>query len=330
MSETLNDVEQLKQFQETIKDIREKMSQVIVGQTESVEEIILGLITGGHVLIEGVPGLAKTTMVSTLSEVLGLQYQRVQFTPDLMPSDILGAEIMEEDKATGQRSLRFEKGPIFTQILLADEINRTPPKTQAALLQAMQEKFVSVAGQGFALPEPFIVFATQNPIENEGTYPLPEAQLDRFMLKVVVQYPSLDEERRIAPLSPRQRLQKPDQVNHQISWSDCYRLIEQMPLSETVIDAAVNLVRASRPDFAEADDVIKENIRWGAGPRASQYLLQAIRGVAAMHGDTTPNLDHLKAVAKPILRHRIIPSFSAEARHFHSEDAIDHLIKKIL
>jgi len=330
MSETLTDIDQLKQFQTTIQDIREKMSQVIVGQKESVDEIVLGLITGGHVLIEGVPGLAKTMMVSSLSEVLQLDYRRVQFTPDLMPADILGSEILEEDKATGQRSLRFEKGPIFTQILLADEINRTPPKTQAALLQAMQEKHVSVAGQGFKLPEPFIVFATQNPIENEGTYPLPEAQLDRFMLKVVVQYPTLEEERKIAPLSPRERTSKPESISGEIAWGDCYRLIEQMPLSETVVDAAVNLVRASRPDYAEADDVIKENIRWGAGPRASQYLLQAMRGIAAMNGEMTPNIDHLKAVAKPILRHRIIPSFSAEARHFHSEDAIEHLIKKIL
>lgn len=330
LSETLSEVEQLKLFQTTIHDIRAKMAQVIVGQSECVEEIILGLITGGHVLIEGVPGLAKTTMVSTLAEVLQLQYQRIQFTPDLMPADILGSEILEENKATGQRSLRFEKGPIFTQILLADEINRTPPKTQAALLQAMQEKFVSVAGQGFKLPEPFIVFATQNPIENEGTYPLPEAQLDRFMLKVVVQYPNLEEERRIAPISPRERLKKPDPVTHQMNWGDCYRLIEQMPLSETVVHAAVNLVRASRPEVAEADQVIKENIRWGAGPRASQYLLQAIRGLAAMRGESTPTIEHLKAVAKPILRHRIIPSFSAEARHFYSEDAIDHLVKKYL
>ena len=303
------------------------VANVVIGQKDAVQDLMIGLWTGSHVLLEGLPGLAKTTLVRSLASALGLSYRRIQFTPDLMPADILGMEVLEEQH--GQRSMRFVEGPIFTQILLADEINRTPPKTQSALLQAMQEAQVSIAGRTVALPKPFIVFATQNPIENEGTYPLPEAQLDRFSLKVVMDYPSHDEELKIA-LSPRQMksISAIDGIA-QIDWEACSRYLDEMPVTQSIIEMAVKMVRMSRPDSAEADDMVRINVRWGAGPRASQYLIQVAKARAAMLGKATPDVQDLAKAALPVLRHRILPTFSADARHVKSEDIIQHLLGRV-
>lgn len=303
------------------------MSQVVVGQERAVEELIVGLWTQGHVLLEGLPGLAKTTLVRSMSAALGLDYHRIQFTPDLMPADIIGMELLEE--VDGHKQMRFEKGPLFAQVILADEINRTPPKTQSALLQAMQEQKVSVAGKDWALPDPFLVFATQNPIENEGTYPLPEAQLDRFSLKVVMDYPSLEEELKIATLSSEAQITPISSVEA-IDWKACRAYLDAMPITQTVIEKAVALVRASRPQEPSADEMVRENVRWGAGPRASQTLLQVAKARAAMRGEATPDLDDLQKAALPVLRHRILPTFSAESKHIYSEEIIEHLLKKII
>lgn len=307
--------------------IQSGISDVIVGQEEAVEQLCIALLTGGHVLVEGLPGLAKTTLIHAISISLGLDFNRIQFTPDLMPTDLLGIEVLG-DQHNGS-SLHFEKGPIFTQILHADEINRTPPKTQAALLQAMQEKLVSISGKDHPLPEPFFVFATQNPIENEGTYPLPEAQLDRFTFKIILSYPSLEEESRIAtlPSTFRRENVKPLQSTPDLNaWKE---ELEKMPITQTVIDYAVKLVRGSRPDDELSDDMIRKNVRWGAGPRATQFLLRSAKARAALQGRSTPDIEDLKRMAYPILRHRILPSFSAEAEHIDSEKIIDHLIDNL-
>jgi len=307
--------------------IQDGISEVIVGQEEAIEQLSIALLTGGHVLVEGLPGLAKTTLIHAISSSLGLDFNRVQFTPDLMPTDLLGIEVLGDQKDGS--SLHFEKGPIFTQILHADEINRTPPKTQAALLQAMQEKRVSISGKDYTLPEPFFVFATQNPIENEGTYPLPEAQLDRFTFKITLSYPSAEEEARIATLPStfrEDRIKSLEVIPDWKAWSD---ELEGMPVTQTVIDAAVKLVRRSRPDDEQADQMIRENVRWGAGPRATQFLLRSAKARAALQGRPTPELEDLKKMAHPILRHRILPSFSAEAKHIDSDSIIDHLIENL-
>lgn len=330
-NETMNSAAQvLEEIQSNSEIIRQNLSNTIVGQKRVVEQVILSLVTGGHVLIEGVPGLAKTTLIASIAQSSGLGHGRIQFTPDLLPSDIIGSEILQEDHANGSKSLKYEKGPVFTQVLLADEINRTPPKTQSALLQAMQERKVSVGGQTYDLPFPFLVYATQNPIENEGTYPLPEAQLDRFMLKLVVEYPELEDERKIAVMSPRELPHSAEVKPLEINWQTWYQFLDAMPVAETIIDAAVNIVRASRPRTREEDEYIHQNVRWGAGPRASQFLLLAAKGLAAISGQATPNIQHLKDVAIPVLRHRIIPSFSAEAAHISSEQIITYLLDKYL
>jgi MoxR-like ATPase len=314
-------------IQDVSRSIGEAVSTVVVGQREAVEDLILGLWTGSHVLLEGLPGLAKTTLVRTLASALGLSYRRIQFTPDLMPADIIGMEVLEEQM--GQRVMRFVEGPLFAQILLADEINRTPPKTQSALLQAMQEGQVSVAGKTVSLPKPFIVFATQNPIENEGTYPLPEAQLDRFSLKVVMGYPSLEEEYKIS-VAPRQMKNVPAiEGISEIDWEACAHYLEDMPVTQSMIEMAVKIVRMSRPESEEADEMVKQNVRWGAGPRASQYLLQVAKARAAMAGKSTPDAEDLAKSALPVLRHRILPTFSADARHIKSEDIIVHLLQQV-
>jgi len=304
------------------------ISAVIIGQEEAVEQLSIALLTGGHVLVEGLPGLAKTTLIHAISITLGLDFKRVQFTPDLMPTDLLGIEVLGE-KRDGS-SLQFEKGPIFTQILHADEINRTPPKTQAALLQAMQEKRVSISGKDHLLPEPFFVFATQNPIENEGTYPLPEAQLDRFTFKINLAYPSAEEEARIAILPSTFQIQSIKPLDFKPDWKAWERELEGMPVTQTVIDATVRLVRGSRPDDEHADQMIRDNVRWGAGPRATQFLLRAAKARAALQGRPTPDLEDVKKMAHPVLRHRILPSFSAEAKHIDSDRLIDHLIKHLM
>jgi MoxR-like ATPase len=309
--------------------IQAELSKVIIGQTHVVDELLTTVFCGGHCLLEGVPGLAKTLMISTLARLLHLKFKRIQFTPDLMPSDILGTDVIEEDMTTGKRSVRFIQGPIFANIILADEINRTPPKTQAALLEAMQEHKVTIGGGDYKLDEPFFVLATQNPIEQEGTYPLPEAQLDRFMFKVVITYPSKDEEQQIALRTTG--MEKPS-LEAAFSGEDIINLqhlVREIPISPHVAGYAVNLVRATRPKEADAADFAKQLIDWGAGPRAVQYLVLGAKAHAALLGHYNVSCEDVRAVAKPVLRHRILPSFAAEAKGINSVNIIEELVQKV-
>ncbi|MEP9410674.1 MAG: MoxR family ATPase [Candidatus Brocadia sp.] len=309
--------------------IKREIAKVIVGQEEVIDYLLIALFCKGHCLFVGVPGLAKTLLVSTLADVLNLKFNRVQFTPDLMPADITGTDILEEDHATGKRFFKFIKGPIFSNILLADEINRTPPKTQAALLQSMQEYKVTASGTTYALDLPFIVFATQNPIEQEGTYPLPEAQLDRFMFQINVQYPSREEEIEIvrtttSPFKPAvAKVFSPEEI---ITLQD---LVTRVPVADYVIEYAIRLVRASRPADPSAPDFIKKWISWGAGPRASQYLVLGSKARALLDGRYAASCNDVRAIAKPILQHRIITNFNAEAEGKTSLHIIDQLLDTI-
>jgi len=301
----------------------------IVGQREIIEKILIAIFCRGHCLLIGVPGLAKTLIIKSISEILDLKFSRIQFTPDLMPSDIVGTEIIEEDKASGKRSFKFYKGPIFANIILADEINRTPPKTQSALLEAMQEHRVTAAGKTYVLEEPFFVLATQNPIEQEGTYPLPEAQLDRFMFCLNVDYPSFKEEKEIvktttsAPLSTLEKIVSKDEI------IEIQGLILQVPVSDNVIDFAVKLSANSRPGRDGCPDFINEWVEWGAGPRASQYLILAAKAVALLDGRPSPEIDDVIKISLPVLRHRIIKNFNAEAEGISTDHIIERLIKTI-
>jgi len=308
MSQELS--ENLEQVAADVVELKARVHRRIVGQDAVVDGLITCLVAGGHGLFVGVPGLAKTLLVSTVAEATGLDFSRVQFTPDLMPSDILGSEVLEEHE--GRRSFRFIKGPIFAQLVLADEINRTPPKTQAALLQAMQERSVSVAGTNHNLGRPFHVFATQNPIEQEGTYPLPEAQLDRFLMQLEVGYPSAEEEVRIAaltqadlevPIAPVWSAERLDQIQ---------TLVGQIAVDQSLVETAVNLVRQSRPG-PDAPELVRDYLRWGAGPRASQFLVHSARARALMSGRPAADLSDLKALAPAVLGHRLIPNFRAES-----------------
>ncbi len=310
--------------------IKQELGKVIVGQDRVIEELIIAILARGHCLLVGVPGLAKTLMISSLAKTLDLDFSRIQFTPDLMPSDITGTEIIEENKTTGSREFRFVRGPVFANIVLADEINRTPPKTQAALLQAMQEHEVTAGSNTFQLEEPFFVLATQNPIELEGTYPLPEAQLDRFMFNIYVDYPSREEENEIvrtttsAYVSDVDSIMKADEI---VALQD---LVRRVPASDHVIAYAVKLARATRiGEGSEAPDYIQKWVSWGAGPRASQYLILGAKTRAILHGRTTPSVDDVKAVARPVLRHRIVTSFAAEAENISSLDIVDKLLADI-
>lgn len=309
--------------------IKREIAKVIIGQEEVIDYLLIALFCKGHCLFVGVPGLAKTLLVSTLADVLNLKFNRVQFTPDLMPADITGTDILEEDHATGKRFFKFMKGPIFSNILLADEINRTPPKTQAALLQSMQEYKVTASGTTYALDLPFIVFATQNPIEQEGTYPLPEAQLDRFMFQINVQYPSKEEEIEIvrtttSPFKPAvAKVFSPEEI---ITLQD---LVTRVPVADYVIEYAIRLVRASRPADPSAPDFIKKWISWGAGPRASQYLILGSKARALLDGRYAATCNDVRAIAKPILQHRIITNFNAEAEGKTSLHIIDQLLDTI-
>jgi len=321
-----DDVQQLKHLHQAVIALRTQVGHRIVGQEEVVDGILTAILAGGHALLIGVPGLAKTLMVQTVSEALRLSFNRVQFTPDLMPSDITGTEIIEEDLTTGKRAFRFVHGPIFANVLLADEINRTPPKTQAALLQAMQEHRVTAAGTTYPLPDPFFVLATQNPIEQEGTYPLPEAQLDRFMLELRVGYPSRSEEEAIVE-------QTTGAVRHAVSAAldaetvlAMQGLVRRIPVSKGLIRAAVTLARMTRPIEADAPAVVKEYVDWGAGPRASQYLVLAAKARAAMAGRPLADLDDVRSVAASVLRHRIVTNFAAEAANRSSQDIVAELL----
>ena len=318
--------EQIAQFRQTYSALRTEIGKVLVGQDAVVESTLIALFGGGHVLLEGVPGLGKTLLVRTLSEVLDLSFNRIQFTPDLMPADITGTEVLEEDRATGKRFFRFLKGPIFANILLADEVNRTPPKTQAALLQAMQEYKVSAGGATYPLSLPFLVFATQNPIEQEGTYPLPEAQLDRFMFNVNVDYPSEDEEVEIVRKTTSAYQTTVTKVLSPERIIELQELVRRVPAAEHVIRYAVRLVRASRPKHADATEFSKKWVNWGAGPRASQYLILGAKARAVLRGRYAASREDIRAIAPPILQHRIIPNFHAEAEGITSLKIIDQLL----
>ena len=327
-SQPSGDVELLERLAAARKDLLAQVAQRIVGQKDVLDGILTAIFAGGHALLVGVPGLAKTLMVQTLAETLDLGFNRIQFTPDLMPSDITGTEIIEEDLATGKRGFRFVRGPVFANIVLADEVNRTPPKTQAALLQAMQEHEVSAAGQTHPLPSPFFVLATQNPIEQEGTYPLPEAQLDRFMFELRVNYPSQEEEEAIVTSTTGDAAGDVRPVLTAEDVLAMQHLVRRIPVSQALVKAAVTLVRLTRPADKDAPPFIKEYISWGAGPRASQYLVLGAKARAALDGRPMADEDDLRLVAPTVLTHRIVINFAAEAAGRTAADIVTQLIKE--
>ena len=307
----------------------EHIHKVIVGQDEVIEQVLTAMFCRGHCLLVGVPGLAKTLMISTIARVLELSFRRIQFTPDLMPSDITGTQIIEEDPATGKRSFRFVRGPIFGNIILADEINRTPPKTQAALLQAMQEYQVSAAGTTYDLALPFFVLATQNPIEQEGTYPLPEAQLDRFMFNILIDYPSLDEERAIVKTTTYDRNIELKTVLHGDDILEAQRIVRRVPISDHVVEYALRLVRATRPGSPDSPDFVNDWLSWGAGPRAAQYLVLGAKARAILHGRYNVSCEDIRSLCVPVMRHRIFTNFNADAEGVDSVKIIDLLLKAV-
>ncbi|MBL4576793.1 MAG: AAA family ATPase [Opitutaceae bacterium] len=316
-----SEVEAVDAFVVRYKELTNEISKVIVGQDEVIKKVLISVFSRGHCLLVGVPGLAKTLLVSTISDSLGLLFNRIQFTPDLMPSDIIGSEILDESK-----NFKFVKGPLFANIILADEINRTPPKTQSALLEAMQERTVTAAGHQYKLDEPFFVLATQNPIEQEGTYPLPEAQLDRFMFNVWVDYPSYEEELSIVKNTT---IDKEVQLNKVMSAEEIIyfqKLIRQLPVADNVLEYAVKLAASTRAGNELASDVVNSYLSWGAGPRASQYLIIGAKCHAAINGKYSPDIEDVKAVAEPILRHRIVRNYKAEADGYSIEKIIDGLL----
>jgi len=317
-----SDVQLVEQLARSVKSIKKEIAKVIIGQNEIVDHLLLSLLSRGHCLLVGVPGLAKTLIIKTLADVLDLKFNRIQFTPDLMPSDITGTEILEEDSITKKREFRFILGPIFSNVILADEINRTPPKTQAALLEAMQEHKVTIAGKTYSLDEPFFVLATQNPIEQEGTYPLPEAQLDRFMFNLWLDYPSLDEEKEIVKTTTGGFFPVLNKIVSAEALISFQNLVRRVPVAENVISFAVNFVNKTRPNNEQAPQFVKDWLRWGAGPRASQYLILAAKAKAVCGGRFTPNIDDVKSVLIPVLRHRIITNFNAEADGINSVEVI--------
>jgi len=322
-----SDVEILAQLKSARDKISAELGKVIIGQEETIDQLLIALLSGGHVLLVGVPGLAKTLLVNSLARALDLRFNRIQFTPDLMPSDITGAEVIEDDVSTGKKVFRFVRGPIFAQILLADEINRTPPKTQAALLQAMQEHAVTAAGQTFRLEEPFFVLATQNPIEQEGTYPLPEAQLDRFMFSLWLDYPTEAEEREIVRSTTSGYDSALSPVLDGARIIELQKLARRTPVSDHVVNYAVDLVRKTRPGREGAPEFIRQWITWGAGPRASQYLIIGAKTRAILDGRPTPDLEDVKAVAKSVLRHRLVTSFNAAAEGVASIEIVERLLQ---
>jgi len=321
---SLDDV--LQEFADHRRHMQEELQKVIVGQADVIEQLFAAIFTRGHCLLEGVPGLAKTLMVSTLARILDVGFKRVQFTPDLMPSDITGTNVLEEDDS-GRRRFRFVEGPVFTNILLADEINRTPPKTQAALLQAMQEREVSVGQETYALPDPFFTIATQNPIEQEGTYPLPEAQLDRFMFNIKVGYPTAAEEEEILTATTRSEKPEVRKVLTGRAITNIQKLVGGVAVSEYVVKYVASLVRATRPKDEQAPGYVRELVDWGAGPRAGQFLIHGGKAMAAMDGRFSVSLDDVRRVAVPVLRHRISTNFQAQAEGLTSETIIERLLR---
>ena len=323
----MTDIKLVKQLTESRNRFNMEISKRIVGQQEIIDHILIALLCRGHTLLVGVPGLAKTLLIKSIAELLDLNFSRIQFTPDLMPSDITGTEIIEEDHNTGKREFRFFKGPVFGNIILADEINRTPPKTQAALLEAMQEHKVTTAGQTYILEEPFFVLATQNPIEQEGTYPLPEAQLDRFMFNIKIDYPNYEEEVAIVKSTTSEI---DNELNIIIGREDLllYQdLVRRVPIADNVIEFAVDLVSKTRPQSDKAFAAVSGWIEWGAGPRASQYLVLGAKAKAVLDGRPAPEIDDIKAMARPVLRHRLITNFNAEAEGLNTDDILSILLE---
>ncbi len=317
-----SDVEAVDAFVKKYNTLKSEISKVIIGQEQVVEDVLIAIFSRGHGLLIGVPGLAKTLLVNTISETLGLSYNRIQFTPDLMPSDIIGTEILDED-----RHFRFNKGPIFSNIILADEINRTPPKTQSALLEAMQERAITVAGQNYKLDAPFFVLATQNPIEQEGTYPLPEAQLDRFMFNIWLDYPSFEEEINVVKSTTADKEPSLEVVMKAEEILYFQSLIRRIPVADNVFDYAVKLVSATRPGTDLAHQWANDYLTWGAGPRASQYLVIGAKCHAAINGKYSPDIEDIKAIAHTVLRHRIVRNYKAEAEGISVDKLIDELLK---
>ncbi len=317
----MTDVEAVDALALKFKELKAEIAKVIVGQDEAVDLVLTSIFSNGHSLLVGVPGLAKTLLVSTISQVLELSFSRIQFTPDLMPSDIVGAEILDES-----RKFKFNKGPIFSNIVLADEINRTPPKTQAALLEAMQEKSVTINGVPNALPKPFFVLATQNPIEQEGTYPLPEAQLDRFMFNIILDYPSYEEEVEVVKKTTSNVQASVNKIMSAEDIIEFQQLVRKIPIADNVLEYAVKLVGKTRPNSATAPDIINEYVAWGAGPRAAQYLVLGAKCHAAINGKYSPDIEDVKAVAMPVLRHRMFKNYKAEAEDFSTEKIIQEIL----
>ena len=323
----MDDREAIKKLKDAHTKIRDEIRKVIIGQDEVVEQLLLAIFSRGHCILEGVPGLAKTLLVSTLARSLNLSFNRVQFTPDLMPADITGTEVIQEDKATGTRTFKFMQGPVFANTILADEINRTPPKTQAALLEAMQERQVTVGGERHVLPEPFFVLATQNPIEQEGTYPLPEAQQDRFMFKIKVGYPSWDEEREVVKTTTADHDPEVSAVLDAEGMLACQRAVRRVPVADHVVEYAMRLVRQTRVGEPDIPEFIRENVSWGAGPRACQYLVLGAKARAALDGRSAATTDDVRAVAGPVLRHRILTNFAAESQGVTPDTIIERILE---
>ena len=329
MTETQQDLMAFEKLTQIKESFFKEIGKVIIGQQNILEHLLIALLSQGHTLLVGVPGLAKTLIIKTLSDILDLSFKRIQFTPDLMPSDITGTELIDIDNNTGQRSFRFFKGPVFANIVLADEINRTPPKTQSALLEAMQEHKVTAGGKSYDLDEPFFVLATQNPIEQEGTYPLPEAQLDRFMFNLNIEYPSSEEEISIVRGTTSSGETRMNAVITKSEISLLQDLVKRVPSSDNVVEYAVKLSASTRPQSELAPDFIKKTVDWGAGPRASQYLVLGAKAKAVLDGRPSPNISDVKSLAAPILRHRVLPNFNAEADGLKVENIIDQLIEHL-
>lgn len=323
----MDDVELVKYLSKKFGELKREVAKVIVGHDDVIDQVIISILARGHCMLIGVPGLAKTLLVKTLADVLELKFNRIQFTPDLMPSDIVGTEIIEEDLSSGQKKFKFVHGPVFANMLLADEINRTPPKTQSALLEAMQEHRVTAAGNTYTLDEPFFVLATQNPIEHEGTYPLPEAQLDRFMFNVWLEYPSAKEEMDIIKFTTSMYVPEPQVVLTKEEIITLQDLVRKVPVADNVIEYVVNLVHKTRPNNPTAPQYIKDFISWGVGPRASQYLILGAKTASILDGRFSPSIDDVIRVARPVLRHRLITNFNAEADGVKTIDIIDKLIQ---
>ena len=323
----MDNVELLENISKDKSRFLSELKKIIVGQDEVVEHILIAILCKGHILLEGVPGLGKTLIIKTISDILNLDFNRIQFTPDLMPSDITGSEIISQNIETGDRSFKFVKGPIFSNIILADEINRTPPKTQSALLEAMQENKVTIGGKTYNIDSPLFVMATQNPIEQEGTYPLPEAQLDRFMFNIVIGYPEFEDEIDIVKSNTTNKIISLSKIIDKENLLNYQKLILNIPVSDNLIDYAVKFVHDTRPSNQDAPEVTKKYINWGAGPRASTFLILAAKAKAALSQRPTPEIDDIISVIKPVLRHRIIPNFNAEAEGIKSDNILDEILK---